>query len=155
MATHSSVLAWRLPGKGEPGGLLSMGLHRVRHDWSDLAAAAVDIDLRFVMKFSEIANTVLSFTCFICLYQDIFSPSVINFTHIPDISLFLYLNIWYSKRVPTLNKKLLRRLKCFGTKWWWYLQNTVNVLNATELYILSWFEWWVLCEFYHNKMKIN
>ena len=41
MATHSSVLAWRIPGMGEPGGLPSMGSHRVRHDWSDLAAAAV------------------------------------------------------------------------------------------------------------------
>ena len=40
MATHSSVLAWRIPGMAEPGGLLSMGSHRVRHDWSDLAAAA-------------------------------------------------------------------------------------------------------------------
>ena len=40
MATHSSVLAWRIPGTGEPGGLLSMGPHRVGHDWSDLAAAA-------------------------------------------------------------------------------------------------------------------
>ena len=40
MATHSSVLAWRLPGMGEPGGLPSMGSHRVRHDRSDLAAAA-------------------------------------------------------------------------------------------------------------------
>ena len=38
MATHSSVLAWRIPGTGEPGGLSSMGLHRVAHDWSDLAA---------------------------------------------------------------------------------------------------------------------
>ena len=37
MATHSSVLALRIPGMGEPGGLLSMGLHRVRHDWNDLA----------------------------------------------------------------------------------------------------------------------
>ena len=36
MATHSSVLAWRVPGMGEPGGLLSMGSHRVGHDWSDL-----------------------------------------------------------------------------------------------------------------------
>ena len=41
MATHSSVLAWRIPGTGEPGGLPSMGLHRVGHDWSALAAAAV------------------------------------------------------------------------------------------------------------------
>ena len=40
MATHSSVLAWRIPGTAEPGGLPSMGQHRVRHDWSDLAAAA-------------------------------------------------------------------------------------------------------------------
>ena len=42
MATHSSVLAWRIPGMGEPGGLPSMGSHRVRHDWSDLAAADED-----------------------------------------------------------------------------------------------------------------
>ena len=35
MATHSSVLAWRIPGMGEPGGLPSLGSHRVRHDWSD------------------------------------------------------------------------------------------------------------------------
>ena len=40
MATHSSVLAWTIPGTGEPGGLPSMGSHRVRQDWSDLAAAA-------------------------------------------------------------------------------------------------------------------
>ena len=38
--THSSVLAWRIPWMGEPGGLPSMGSHRVRHDWSNLAAAA-------------------------------------------------------------------------------------------------------------------
>ena len=42
MATHSSVLAWTIPGTGEPGGLLSVGSHRVGHDWSDLAAAAAD-----------------------------------------------------------------------------------------------------------------
>ena len=40
MATHSGVLAWRIPGTGEPGGLPSMGSHRVRHDCSDSAAAA-------------------------------------------------------------------------------------------------------------------
>ena len=40
IATHSSVLAWRIPGTEEPGGLPSLGLHRVRHDWSDLAAVA-------------------------------------------------------------------------------------------------------------------
>ena len=40
MATHSSVLAWKIPGTGELGGLSSLGSHRVGHDWSDLAAAA-------------------------------------------------------------------------------------------------------------------
>ena len=40
MATHSSVLAWRIPGMVEPGGLPSMGPHRVEHDWSDAEAAA-------------------------------------------------------------------------------------------------------------------
>ena len=43
MATHSSILAWRIPGTEDPGGLPSTGLHRVGHDWSDLAAAAADI----------------------------------------------------------------------------------------------------------------
>ena len=49
MATHSSVLAWRIPGTGEPGGLPSMGSHRVRHDWSDLATPAA---LRIKTKIS-------------------------------------------------------------------------------------------------------
>ena len=40
MATHSSTLAWKIPGTEEPGGLPSIGLHRVGHDWSDAAAAA-------------------------------------------------------------------------------------------------------------------
>ena len=48
MATHSSVLAWRIPGTGEPGGLPSLGSHRVGHDWSDLAAAAAAIPSRSI-----------------------------------------------------------------------------------------------------------
>ena len=43
MATHSSVLAWPIPGTGEPGGLPSMGSYRVRHDRSDLAVAVVKL----------------------------------------------------------------------------------------------------------------
>ena len=41
VASVSSVLAWRIPGTGEPGGLPSMGSHRVRYEWSDLAAAYI------------------------------------------------------------------------------------------------------------------
>ena len=44
MAPHSSLLAWRIPGTGEPGGLPSMGSHRVGHNWSDLAAAAACLE---------------------------------------------------------------------------------------------------------------
>ena len=43
MAPHSSTLAWRIPGTEKPSGLLSMGSHRVGHDWSDLAVAAAEI----------------------------------------------------------------------------------------------------------------
>ena len=50
MATHSSVLAWRIPGMGEPGGLPSMGSHRVGHDWSDLAAAAAATEAEEIEK---------------------------------------------------------------------------------------------------------
>ena len=52
MATHSSVLAWRIPGTGEPGGLPSMGSHRVGHDWSNLAAAV------YIMKHTYCKCTI-------------------------------------------------------------------------------------------------
>ena len=51
MATHSSVLAWRIPGTGEPGELPSMGSHKVGHDWSHLAAAAVKSWFIFLFFF--------------------------------------------------------------------------------------------------------
>ena len=50
MTTHSSILAWRIPGMGEPGGLPSMGSHRVGHDWSDLAAAASHCSLQHYLQ---------------------------------------------------------------------------------------------------------
>ena len=63
MATHSSVLAWRIPGTGEPGGLPSMGLHRVRRDGCDLAAEATSILLRtahFIFQFIFILLKLIS-----------------------------------------------------------------------------------------------
>ena len=52
MATHSSVLAWRIPGMGRPGGLPSTGLHRVGHDGSDLAAAAAAAESSLLAQWS-------------------------------------------------------------------------------------------------------
>ena len=57
MATHSSVLAWRIPGTGEPSGLPSMGSHRVGHDWSDLAAAAAAEAFRMLNYLIQQYNT--------------------------------------------------------------------------------------------------
>ena len=55
MATHSSILAWRIPGTGGPSGLLSTGSHRVGHDWSDLAAAAAALQLTIFIN-SKVHN---------------------------------------------------------------------------------------------------
>ena len=70
MATHSSVLAWRIPGTGDPGGLLSMGSHRVGHDWSDLAAAALSLILNMAVKgilLKPRADHVSSFQLLSCV----------------------------------------------------------------------------------------
>ena len=53
-ATHSSILAWRIPGAEEPSGLPSMGSHRVGHDWSDLAAAAGKTARPFMYDLNQI-----------------------------------------------------------------------------------------------------
>ena len=60
MATHASVLAWRVPGTREPGGLLSMGSHRVGNDWGDLAEAMKNSD---TVKWTLDENTC----AFLCL----------------------------------------------------------------------------------------
>ena len=55
MVTHSTSLAWRIPGTEEPSGLLSMGSHRVGHDWSDLAAAAA-ARMGAACQWSQLSN---------------------------------------------------------------------------------------------------
>ena len=63
MAAHSSVLAWRIPGMAEPGGLPSMGSHRVRHDCQDLAGAGAAATLHepaiptFLLSLSSLSET--------------------------------------------------------------------------------------------------
>jgi len=56
MATHSSVLAWRIPGTAEAGGLPSMGLHKVGHNWSDLAAAAAAVMIMIMIIINYIGT---------------------------------------------------------------------------------------------------
>ena len=70
MATHSSVLAWTTSGKGEPGGLPSLGSHRVGHDWSGLAAVTAAyrnaIEIQKYYKNAEIQD-IRKLTCSLTL----------------------------------------------------------------------------------------
>ena len=59
VVTHSSVLAWRIPGTGEPGGLLSMGSHRVGHDWSNLAAAYLPFTGNYIKWYITILYKII------------------------------------------------------------------------------------------------
>ena len=73
MATHSSVLAWRIPRTGEPGRLPSMGSHRVGHDRSNLAAAYTYICILFYILFhhclsKDIEYSPLCYTVGSCFY---------------------------------------------------------------------------------------
>ena len=72
MATHSSVLAWRIPGTGQPSRLPSMGSHRVGHNWSNLAAAAAGIyhlHSQHNQAFSILPNLLSDFSFLLCLHQ--------------------------------------------------------------------------------------
>ena len=70
MATHSSILAWRIPGTGKPGGLPSVGLHRVGHDWSDLAAAAAAAaaNVSWIKYICVIGTKINERSIFFCPY---------------------------------------------------------------------------------------
>ena len=72
MATHSSVLAWRIPGMGEPGGLPSLGSHRVGHDWSDLAAAYHILILS--LKIKQVCAESLQLCLTLCIPIDCSPP---------------------------------------------------------------------------------
>ena len=65
MATHSSVLAWGIPGMGEPGGLPSTWSHRVGHDYSDLAAAVDLIIIFLVICLFFLTALKIFFCCFV------------------------------------------------------------------------------------------
>ena len=88
MATHSSVLAWRIPGTGEPGGLLSMGSHRVRHDWSDLAAELHTIGIELnCSHFGSLLNTLCMVYIFLSFYFRLFTSLCLLWWYIVRSSL--------------------------------------------------------------------
>ena len=97
MAIHPSILAWRIPGTGEPGGLPSMRSHRVRHDWDDLAAAAAlrsDSYTGFHQATIEVLASLFSFlealgeNSFPCVFQFLEAAPLfwlkVFFLHLPS-----------------------------------------------------------------------
>ena len=62
MTPHSSTLAWKIPWTEGPGGLLSVGSHRVGHNWSDLAAAAAATDVGYQFRGSSFSFTEKAMT---------------------------------------------------------------------------------------------
>ena len=108
MATHSSVLAWRIPGLGEPDGLLSMGSHRVGHDWSDLAAAAVadgtrGHDLSFLILSFKLAFSLSYFT----LVKRFFSPSLLSAIRVVSSAYLRLLIFLLAIFIPACNSSRL------------------------------------------------
>ena len=104
MANHSSVLAWRIPGTAEPGGLPSVGLHRVWHNWSNLAAAAaaailstVCVCILYFKPHGYLKSQAFS-TNLLCIFKG--RKYVYIYRHIIHIYMFLsvfcYIN-WLSK----------------------------------------------------------
>ena len=119
MATHSSVLTWRIPGTGEPGGLLSMRSHRVGHDWSDLAAAEYDYN-KYLHRnknnknnFEDIIIALRTFDCTIimdftvspyvckCRHTDIHTKSDMHASLKMEYCVEIPL-IWEVKRLPKI-----------------------------------------------------
>ena len=92
MAIHSSVFAWRIPGTGEPGGLPSMGLHRVGHDWSDLAAAV---------------SILIIYIFIICFYSPKIQP-----VHYLDILYLLLLRLVDNKNLTKINIYSAKNSQC-------------------------------------------
>ena len=120
MATHSTVLAWRIPGMGEPGGLPSMGSHRGGHDWSNLAAAAVISDTEHFFMHQ------LTF-CKSCLEKCLFRPIAYFLITIP--LLFLVLSCMCSSYIWNNNPLCIEITNIFSNS-----EDFVSLLYGRKLF---------------------
>ena len=121
MATHSSVLAWRIPGTGEHGGLPSMGSHRVGHDWSDLAAAAA-------------ANSILR-------SRDIILPTKVRL-----VKAMVFPIVMYGCESWTITKAEHRRIDAFELWCWRRLLRVPWTARRSNQSILKETQSWVFIE---------
>ena len=112
MATHSSVLAWRITGTAGPGGLLSMGSHRVGHNWSDLAACMC------ICCFSELLERKLhtlyplSHIFFSAYFLKTRTFSYITTVYLPiTVNLKLILYFWHNGKESTCQCRRCQRCR--------------------------------------------
>ena len=108
MATHSSILAWRILGTEEPGGLPSMGSHRVGHNWSDLAAAAAvswllpcETHIR-LLTHKTIRKDIEFCQFFFCIFWNYHMIFIFHSTHVVRVSEWV---------------KSHSRVRLFATQW--------------------------------------
>ena len=139
MATHSSVLAWRIPGMGEPGGLPSMGLHRVGYDWSDLAAAAsFHMVIRYLYIFFEAMSVwilCLFLNWFFFVYVSLYSLVLKVFRYFGYCTLIRYMTCKYF--LPLCGRKIfIFLIMFFETKRFLILMKCNLLLFSVWLFVL-------------------
>ena len=161
MAIHSSVLAWRIPWTGEPVGLLSMGMHRVRHDWSDLAAAAIRDGVYYMFGISF--TSTLIYLAFL-VAQMVKHLAAMWQTQVwflgwedpveKEMATHLCTLVW---KIPWTKKP--GRLQSLGSQRVRY--NWVTSLNILEIFVLFFFGRGILFLFYtvdlsnHSQLTFN
>ena len=118
MATHSSVLAWRIPGMGEPGGLLSMGSHKLGHNWSDLAAGAAYSTGNYIQYFAITYKEKY--------YLTLTSDHLVEMTTDLSCTSFWNLNGLTPGEVATLMEVPVIS-SCWGLHGLWPMVTTVNI----------------------------
>ena len=137
MAIHSSVLAWRIPGMGEPGGLPSMGSHRVGHDWSDLAAAA---DRKGVIinnvYLRQLTYSKLSFLAFFSSPYQFFYLDLLLFSRS-----VVFNSLWshglQHTRLPCPSPFLGACSNSCPLSWWWHPTISSSVVLLCSTFYLS------------------
>ena len=146
MATHSSILVWRIPWTEDPGGLLSIGSHRVRHDWSDLAAAAVEY---WNLLHPFYISTTLAAS--LCRRRTEFKASLFHFKDPgwvgpPGFSQLFHvgprtsLKLWFVK--DTCHWRLCRK----GHKWMIGRTSSVIAVSHSVMSDSLWTPWTIACQ---------
>ena len=147
MTTHSSVLAWRIPGMGKPGGLPSMGLHRVGHDWSDLAAAAAAHPYMTTGKTIALTRQTFAGKVMSLLFN-MLSRLVIAFLPRSKDLLISWLQsssavILEPKKIKSLTVSVVSPSICH------------EVMGWDQMPWSSFFEYWVLNQHFHSPLSLS